>query len=35
MSELKAEGFGFAIEWMCKDMGICFAQARRATRACR
>ena len=28
MSELKAEGFGFAIEWMRKDMGICFAQAK-------
>jgi 3-hydroxyisobutyrate dehydrogenase-like beta-hydroxyacid dehydrogenase len=28
MSELKAEGFGFAIEWMRKDMGICMAQAR-------
>jgi 3-hydroxyisobutyrate dehydrogenase len=28
MSELKAEGFGFAIEWMRKDMGICLAQAR-------
>src|SRR3954468_21049769 len=28
MSELKAEGFGFAIEWMRKDMGICFQQAR-------
>jgi len=28
MSELKAEGFGFATEWMRKDMGICFAQAR-------
>ncbi len=28
MSELKAEGFGFAIEWMRKDMGICLAQAK-------
>ncbi len=28
MSEQKAEGFGFAIEWMRKDMGICFAQAK-------
>jgi 3-hydroxyisobutyrate dehydrogenase len=28
MSELKTEGFGFATEWMRKDMGICFAQAR-------
>jgi 3-hydroxyisobutyrate dehydrogenase-like beta-hydroxyacid dehydrogenase len=29
MSELKAEGFGFAIEWMRKDMGICLDQARK------
>jgi 3-hydroxyisobutyrate dehydrogenase-like beta-hydroxyacid dehydrogenase len=28
MSELKAEGFGFAIEWMRKDVGICLAQAK-------
>ena len=28
MSEMKAEGFGFAIEWMRKDMGICFQQAK-------
>ena len=28
MNELKAEGFGFAIEWMRKDMGICLAQAK-------
>jgi 3-hydroxyisobutyrate dehydrogenase-like beta-hydroxyacid dehydrogenase len=28
MSEQKAEGFGFAIEWMRKDMGICLQQAR-------
>jgi len=28
MSELKTEGFGFAIEWMRKDMGICLAQAK-------
>jgi len=28
MSELKAEGFGFAIEWMRKDMGICLGQAK-------
>jgi 3-hydroxyisobutyrate dehydrogenase-like beta-hydroxyacid dehydrogenase len=28
MSELKAEGFGFAIEWMRKDMAICFGQAK-------
>jgi 3-hydroxyisobutyrate dehydrogenase-like beta-hydroxyacid dehydrogenase len=30
MSELKAEGFGFAIEWMRKDMGICLSQAKRS-----
>jgi 3-hydroxyisobutyrate dehydrogenase len=30
MSELTAEGFGFAIEWMRKDMGICLAQARQS-----
>jgi len=30
MSELKAEGFGFAIEWMRKDMGICLDQARKS-----
>jgi 3-hydroxyisobutyrate dehydrogenase-like beta-hydroxyacid dehydrogenase len=29
MSELKAEGFGFAIEWMRKDLGICLGQARK------
>ena len=29
MSELKAEGFGFAIEWMRKDVGICLAQAKK------
>jgi 3-hydroxyisobutyrate dehydrogenase-like beta-hydroxyacid dehydrogenase len=29
MSELKAEGFGFAIEWMRKDVGICLGQARK------
>ena len=28
MSELKTEGFGFATEWMRKDMGICFEQAK-------
>jgi len=28
MSELKTEGFGFATEWMRKDMGICLAQAK-------
>ena len=27
MDELKAEGFGFATEWMRKDMGICLDQA--------
>ena len=30
MDELKAEGFGFAIEWMRKDMGICLDQARKS-----
>jgi 3-hydroxyisobutyrate dehydrogenase/2-hydroxy-3-oxopropionate reductase len=30
MSELKAEGFGFATEWMRKDMGICLDQARKS-----
>ena len=30
MSELKAEGFGFAVEWMRKDMGISLAQARQS-----
>jgi 3-hydroxyisobutyrate dehydrogenase len=30
MSELKAEGFGFAIEWMRKDMSICLDQARKS-----
>jgi 3-hydroxyisobutyrate dehydrogenase-like beta-hydroxyacid dehydrogenase len=29
MSELKAEGFGFAIEWMRKDLGICLQQAKK------
>ena len=29
MSELKAEGFGFAIEWMRKDVGICLQEAKR------
>jgi 3-hydroxyisobutyrate dehydrogenase len=29
MNELKAEGFGFATEWMRKDMGICLDQARK------
>ncbi len=28
MSELKAEGFGFAIEWMRKDLGMCLGQAK-------
>src|SRR5947208_4164610 len=33
MDELKAEGFGFATEWMRKDMGICLDQAdRKSTR---
>jgi 3-hydroxyisobutyrate dehydrogenase-like beta-hydroxyacid dehydrogenase len=30
MNELKAEGFGFATEWMRKDMSICLDQARRS-----
>jgi 3-hydroxyisobutyrate dehydrogenase-like beta-hydroxyacid dehydrogenase len=30
MSELKAEGFGFAIEWMRKDMNLCLDQARKS-----
>jgi 3-hydroxyisobutyrate dehydrogenase len=30
MDEMKAEGFGFAIEWMRKDMGICLDQARKS-----
>jgi 3-hydroxyisobutyrate dehydrogenase/2-hydroxy-3-oxopropionate reductase len=30
MSELKVEGFGFAIEWMRKDMSICLDQARKS-----
>jgi 3-hydroxyisobutyrate dehydrogenase/2-hydroxy-3-oxopropionate reductase len=30
MSELKAEGFGFAIEWMRKDIGICLGQAKQS-----
>jgi 3-hydroxyisobutyrate dehydrogenase-like beta-hydroxyacid dehydrogenase len=30
MDELKAEGFGFATEWMRKDMSICLDQARRS-----
>ncbi len=30
MSEQKAEGFGFATEWMRKDLGICLDQARRS-----
>ena len=29
MNELKAEGFGFATEWMRKDMSICLDQARK------
>jgi 3-hydroxyisobutyrate dehydrogenase-like beta-hydroxyacid dehydrogenase len=29
MNELKAEGFGFAIEWMRKDLGICLQEAKR------
>ena len=30
MDEQKAEGFGFATEWMRKDMGICLEQARKS-----
>jgi 3-hydroxyisobutyrate dehydrogenase-like beta-hydroxyacid dehydrogenase len=30
MSELKTEGFGFAIEWMRKDLGICLGQAKKS-----
>ena len=30
MDELKADGFGFATEWMRKDMSICLDQARRS-----
>jgi 3-hydroxyisobutyrate dehydrogenase-like beta-hydroxyacid dehydrogenase len=30
MDDLKAEGFGFAIEWMRKDMGICLDQAKKS-----
>jgi 3-hydroxyisobutyrate dehydrogenase-like beta-hydroxyacid dehydrogenase len=30
MNEMKVEGFGFAIEWMRKDMGICLDQARKS-----
>jgi 3-hydroxyisobutyrate dehydrogenase len=30
MDEMKAEGFGFATEWMRKDLGICLDQARRS-----
>ena len=30
MNELKADGFGFATEWMRKDMGICLDQARKS-----
>jgi 3-hydroxyisobutyrate dehydrogenase-like beta-hydroxyacid dehydrogenase len=29
MSELKGEGFGFAIEWMRKDLGICLGEAKK------
>jgi 3-hydroxyisobutyrate dehydrogenase-like beta-hydroxyacid dehydrogenase len=30
MDEMKAEGFGFATEWMRKDMSICLEQARKS-----
>jgi 3-hydroxyisobutyrate dehydrogenase/2-hydroxy-3-oxopropionate reductase len=33
MSEGKTEGFGFATEWMRKDMGICFQQAKQSNAA--
>ena len=29
MSEGKFEGFGFASEWMRKDLDICFAEAKK------
>ena len=29
MSELKVEGFGFAIEWMRKDLGICIEESKK------
>ena len=35
MNELKSEGFGFATEWMRKDMSICLDQARKSGAACR
>jgi 3-hydroxyisobutyrate dehydrogenase len=31
MAEMKTEGFGFAIEWMRKDVGICLAQAKQSS----
>jgi 3-hydroxyisobutyrate dehydrogenase len=30
MDDMKAEGFGFATEWMRKDMAICLEQARKS-----
>jgi 3-hydroxyisobutyrate dehydrogenase len=30
MDEQKADGFGFATEWMRKDMAICLDQARKS-----
>ena len=35
MSEQKVEGFGFATEWMRKDMGSASRRRSRAVRACR
>ena len=29
MNELKFDGFGFAVDWMRKDLGICLEEARR------
>ena len=29
MGEVKFDGFGFAVDWMRKDLGICLAEARR------
>jgi 3-hydroxyisobutyrate dehydrogenase len=29
MSEVKFDGFGFAIDWMRKDLGICLEEARK------
>ena len=29
MNEVKFDGFGFAVDWMRKDLGICFEEARK------